>query len=66
MEYPRLPDQTTECWVKEPDMCEWLMISRYTFRRWRKQGLPYVGKGRLRRYWWPTLLQWMDRRGDFG
>lgn len=66
MEQTLQPDQGGEFWLKEPDACAWLSISRHTFRRWRKQGLPHVGKGRLRRYWWPTLLTWMDSHGDFG
>ena len=51
-----LPD---DMWCKEPELCLWLMMSRDTFRRWRKRGLPCLGSGRLRRYHWPTLLEWL-------
>jgi len=46
-------------WFKEPELRILLMISRDTFRRWRKRGLPCLGAGRLRRYHWPTLLAWL-------
>lgn len=46
-------------WFSEPELRLWLVISRDTFRRWRRQGLLCIGKGRLRRYHWPTLLAWM-------
>ena len=46
-------------WFKEPELRLLLMISRDTFRRWRKKGLPCLGSGRLRRYHWPTLLEWL-------
>ena len=50
-----------DVWFKEPELRICLMISRDTFRRWRAKGLPHIGKGRLRRYHWPTLLEWMQR-----
>ena len=59
MERPYETWKADDDWFKEPELRIYLMISRDTFRRWRKKGLPHIGKGRLRRYHWPTLLEWL-------
>jgi hypothetical protein len=59
MERPHPPWKATDEWFKEPELRILLMISRDTFRRWRQRGLPCLGAGRLRRYHWPTLLEWL-------
>jgi len=47
-------------WITEPELRQRLRYSASTIRRLRKDGLPYVGSDRLRRYHWPTVLQWLS------
>ena len=61
MDRPYITWKANDDWFKEPELRLYLMISRDTFRRWRKRGLPCLGSGRLRRYHWPTLLDWMTK-----
>ena len=61
MERPHITWNANDDWFKEPELRLYLMISRDTFRRWRKRGLPCLGSGRLRRYHWPTLLEWLKK-----
>ncbi len=61
MERPHITWNANDDWFKEPELRLYLMISRDTFRRWRKRGLPHIGKGRLRRYHWTTLLEWLKK-----
>ncbi len=51
--------EVNDFWYTEPDLRLWLSISRDTFRRWRKRGLPCIGSGRLRRYHGPTVVDWI-------
>ncbi|HEV8329485.1 MAG TPA: hypothetical protein VGQ08_18590 [Nitrospiraceae bacterium] len=48
MERPPPPWRADDEWFKEPELRLMLMISRDTFRRWRKRGLPCLGAGRLK------------------
>jgi len=48
-----------DVWVTEPELRRRLGYSPSTIRRLRKRGMPCVGRDRLRRYHWPTVLQWL-------
>lgn len=48
-------------WFNERTVCEWLSVSRHTMYRWRKRGLPFIGRGRLRRYNLVEVLGWVDK-----
>jgi biotin operon repressor len=49
-----------DTWLSEPDLRARLGFSRSTIRRLRERGLPHIGRGQLRRYHLPTVLQWLS------
>jgi hypothetical protein len=49
-------------WISDTEVRRRLTYSRTTLARLRKRGLPYIGRDRLRRYHWPTLLTWLSQR----
>jgi hypothetical protein len=51
-----------DMYFSEPELCQRLQYSRSTVARLRKRGLPSVGRDRLRRYHWPTVLKWLSER----
>jgi excisionase family DNA binding protein len=44
-------------------MCEWLMISRNTLSRWRKDGLPTIKIGRTIRFEKEEVKKWLRDQG---
>lgn len=50
----------TDRYLSEPELRAYLGYSRSTIRRFRRKGLPCVGKDRLRRYHIATVLQWLS------
>ncbi len=46
-------------WITEQELCEWLRIQRMTAYRWRKLGLPYMGKRKCIRYNKQEVEQWL-------
>jgi predicted DNA-binding transcriptional regulator AlpA len=47
--------------IGTPELLTRLGISRTTVSRWRDQGLPSIGSGRLRRYRWGDVLAYLER-----
>ncbi len=37
-------------WITEQEICDWLKVKRGTVYKWRKSGMPYIGKPRSIRY----------------
>ena len=37
-------------WLTSAELCVWLKITRGTAWKWRKRGMPFVGKGKGIRY----------------
>jgi hypothetical protein len=54
--------QRADAWIAESELRRRLAYSRSTVTRLRKQGLPHVGRDRLRRYEWQAVLEWLSRR----
>jgi len=50
-------------WVTSPELRTILKISRTTFYRMLDAGLPTIGSGRLRRHYWPDVLDWYGKVG---
>jgi hypothetical protein len=50
-------------WLSEPELRERLHYSKSTVTRLRKRGLPSIGTDRLRRYHWPSVIEWLSERG---
>jgi hypothetical protein len=51
---------TEDIWLTEPELRQRLQYSRSTITRLRTRGLPCVGRDRLRRYHWPSVLHWLS------
>jgi predicted site-specific integrase-resolvase len=51
-------------WITEKELCEWLKIDRVTAYRWRKQGLPYIGKTKSIRYNKEEIEKWLKERSQ--
>jgi predicted site-specific integrase-resolvase len=49
-------------WITEKELCEWLKINRNTAWRWRKNGMPYIGKAKSIRYNKEEVEQWLKSR----
>jgi predicted site-specific integrase-resolvase len=49
-------------WITESDLCEWLRINRATAYRWRKEGMPYIGKTKSIRYNKEEVEKWLKER----
>jgi hypothetical protein len=41
------------------DLCITLKFSRTTLYRYALSGLPHIGKGRLKRFVWDEVRQWL-------
>lgn len=54
--------ENTDRFVSGPDLAKYLGYSESTIRRYRQQGLPCVGKGRLRRYHIASVIQWISEK----
>jgi hypothetical protein len=52
-------DQPMDEWLGEPTLRRRLRFSRSTIRRLRARGLPSIGSGRLRRYRWASVVDWL-------
>lgn len=50
-----------EC-LTEKELCEWLKITTVTAWRWRKEGMPYLGKRKSIRYDRKAVEQWLKNR----
>ena len=50
--------------VTEKELCEWLKITAMTAYRWRKNGMPYIGKKKSIRYSKEEVLKWLKERGE--
>lgn len=46
-------------WITEDELCEWLNIVRTTAWRWRKEGMPYIGKKKSIRYNKAEVEKWL-------
>jgi excisionase family DNA binding protein len=51
-------------WITEQDLCEWLKIERMTAYRWRKSGMPYIGKRKSIRYNKEQVEEWMKSQKE--
>lgn len=49
-------------WITEKDLCEWLKIKRLTAYRWRKAGMPYIGKTKSIRYNKEEVEKWLKEK----
>lgn len=49
-------------WITEQELCEWLKIERMTAYRWRKEGMPYIGKTKSIRYNKEEVEEWLKNR----
>jgi len=49
-------------WISEKELCEWLNISTSTAWRWRKEGMPYIGKKKSIRYNKEEVENWLKNR----
>lgn len=49
-------------WVTEQELCEWLKINRVTAYRWRKAGMPYMGKSKSIRYNKEEVEKWLKNQ----
>ena len=49
-------------WITEKELCEWLKITSVTAWRWRKDGMPYVGKSKSIRYNKENVERWLEGR----
>ncbi|MBE3584853.1 MAG: helix-turn-helix domain-containing protein [Thermoanaerobacter sp.] len=45
--------------MTQEELCKWLKISPMTAYRWRKKGMPYIGKGKSIRYEKKAVLKWL-------
>lgn len=50
--------------ITEKELCEWLKITQMTAYRWRKAGMPYMGKTKSIRYDKEKVQQWLEQRGS--
>lgn len=51
-------------WITEYELCEWLKIKRLTAYRWRKDGMPYIGKTKSIRYNKEEVEKWLKERNQ--
>ena len=49
-------------WITEGELCEWLKIKRMTAYRWRKEGMPYIGKRKSIRHSKEQVEKWLEQR----
>ena len=49
-------------WISEEELCKWLNIGRTTAWRWRKEGMPYIGKSKSIRYNQKEIEEWLKNR----
>lgn len=48
--------------LTQDELCQWLKITPMTAYRWRKDGMPYMGKGRFIRYRKSEVEKWLNER----
>lgn len=46
-------------WITEQELCNWLKIHRVTAYKWRKEGMPYIGRRKSIRYNKEQVEQWL-------
>ncbi|MFU0800635.1 MAG: helix-turn-helix domain-containing protein [Xylanivirga thermophila] len=51
-------------WITERELCEWLSINSTTAWRWRKEGMPYIGKKKSIRYNQLEVEEWLRNRSN--
>lgn len=49
--------------ITEKELCEWLKIHPVTAWRWRKEGMPYLGRKKTIRYNKEQVISWMKEQG---
>lgn len=49
-------------WINEEELCRWLNISKTTAYRWRKEGMPYIGKKKSIRYNKEQVEKWLEEK----
>lgn len=49
--------------ITEKELCEWLKINPVTAWRWRKEGMPYLGRKKTIRYNKEQVINWMKEQG---
>lgn len=57
-----IENRETDHYLSEPELRTYLGYSSSTIRRFRRKGLPCVGKGRLRRYHVGSVIQWISEQ----
>jgi excisionase family DNA binding protein len=50
--------------LTEKEFCQWLRISRSTALRWRRDGMPYIGRGRSIRYNKAEVKGWLSKQSQ--
>ncbi|MDT8718240.1 helix-turn-helix domain-containing protein [Clostridium sp. 19966] len=48
--------------IKTTELCEWLQITPSTALRWRNEGMPFIGKGKVLRYNKKDVKEWLDKQ----
>lgn len=48
--------------LTQEELCSWLKITPMTAYRWRKLGMPYIGKGKGLRYRKAEVEKWLENR----
>jgi hypothetical protein len=56
------PATTARDWITEAELRHRLRYSNSTMRGLRLRGMPYMGGGRLRRFHWSTVCDWLAER----
>ena len=51
-------------WITEQELCEWLKVKRMTAYRWRKAGMPYIGKTKSIRYNKDEVEKWLKEKAQ--
>jgi len=49
-------------WITEEEFCKWLKVKRITAYRWRKEGMPFIGKKGSVRYNKEEVENWLKER----
>ena len=44
------------------ELCEWLRVTRSAVYLWRKEGMPYYGKGKSLRYKKQEVEKWLKEQ----
>jgi predicted DNA-binding transcriptional regulator AlpA len=47
--------------ITTAELCQWLGISQWIAYRWRKEGMPYLQRGRIVRYVKGKVQEWVKK-----